>query len=92
MTHNHSMEEREAGTVPASARMVTQYRTVDTRTVAGIRQAERLHTSGWRTVSVGLFRVQFVRHVARRAWPTPRPDGRLRRHGKGKACPVLLFP
>jgi hypothetical protein len=38
-----------------------EYRTVETRTLKGLEAAERLHTSGWTTIRVGLFSVQFAR-------------------------------
>lgn len=50
-----------------STRMRTEYRTADTSTLAGLKLAERLHTSGWTTVSVGLFRIQFMRRVVVKA-------------------------
>jgi hypothetical protein len=45
--------------------MSYEYRNVDTSTLAGLREAERLHTSGWTTVRVGLFIVMFCRKVQR---------------------------
>ena len=45
--------------------MPTQYRTADTSTIAGLRQAERLHAAGWKMGSVGLFRIQFYKAVPR---------------------------
>lgn len=44
--------------------MKTQYKTVDTSTLKGLKQAERLHTAGWITYSVGLFIIKFYRKVA----------------------------
>ena len=41
--------------------MATEYRTVDTSSVAGIRTAERLQRAGWTMYSVGLFLVKFYR-------------------------------
>ena len=41
--------------------MKTEYRTVDTSTLKGIQEAERLHIAGWRTVRCGLFLVYFER-------------------------------
>lgn len=41
-----------------------EYRTVDTSTLKGLRQAERLHAAGWVTYSVGLFLIKFYRRVA----------------------------
>lgn len=36
-----------------------EYKTVDTRTLAGLRQAERLKAQGWTVGSVGLYTIQF---------------------------------
>lgn len=41
--------------------MKTEYRTVDTSTLKGLKQAERLHAAGWIMGRVGLFTVQFYR-------------------------------
>jgi hypothetical protein len=41
--------------------MKTEYRTVDTSTLAGLKQAERLKAAGWTMYSVGLFLVKFYR-------------------------------
>lgn len=38
---------------------MTHYRTVDTSTLAGLKEAERLHQAGWKTVRTGLFMVWF---------------------------------
>lgn len=38
-----------------------QYRTVSTATIKGLREAERLHLSGWKVASQGLFTIQFYR-------------------------------
>ena len=46
-------------------RTKTEYRTVDTSTLKGLKEAERLHTSGWTQYSVGLFIVKYFRKVAR---------------------------
>lgn len=40
-----------------------KYRTVDTRTYKGLKTAERLHLNGWRTISVGLFSIQFEKAI-----------------------------
>ena len=37
------------------------YKTIDTRTLDGLKKAERLHARGWAMVSVGLFKIQFYR-------------------------------
>lgn len=41
---------------------MTKYKTVDTSTLKGLKQAERLHATGWIMYSVGLFIVKFYRH------------------------------
>jgi hypothetical protein len=41
--------------------MKLEYRTIDTSTLAGLKQAERLHMAGWKTIRVGLFFVMFER-------------------------------
>jgi hypothetical protein len=38
-----------------------EYKTIDTSTLKGLKQAERLHASGWKTIRVGLFLVYFER-------------------------------
>lgn len=45
----------------------TEWKTVDTSTLEGLKQAEKLHTSGWTTYSVGLFIVKFYKKVSVRA-------------------------
>jgi hypothetical protein len=42
-----------------------QYRTVDTRTLQGLKTAERLKDNGWRIISTGLFLIQFERKAVR---------------------------
>jgi len=42
-------------------KLKTEYRTVDTHTLAGLKQAERLHRAGWKQTSVSLFTIQFSR-------------------------------
>lgn len=39
----------------------TQYRTVDTSTLEGLRTAERLQANGWICYSVGLFLLKFYK-------------------------------
>jgi len=41
--------------------MKFQYRTVYTNTLAGLKQAERLHQNGWLMYYVGLFMIRFYR-------------------------------
>lgn len=57
MTHNTLQDE--AKRIIRYAKV--QYRTVDTSTLKGLKEAERLHTSGWKTASVGLFTIQFYK-------------------------------
>jgi len=40
-----------------------EYKTVDTSTLEGLKKAERLHMSGWKTIRVGLFLIEFEREV-----------------------------
>ncbi len=44
-------------------RYKTEYRTVDTSTLEGLKTAERLHASGWKTYRTGLFLVYFQKRV-----------------------------
>jgi len=44
-------------------KMRFEYMTIDTSTLEGLKKAERLHTSGWKTIRVGLFLIQFEREV-----------------------------
>lgn len=43
--------------------MKTEYRTADTRTLEGLKLAERLQAAGWTMYSVGLFLVRFYRKI-----------------------------
>lgn len=45
--------------------MRTEYKSVDTSTLAGIRAAERLQANGWTCYSVGLFILKFYRRKAK---------------------------
>ena len=40
---------------------MTQYKTVDTSTLAGLKEAERLQRFGWTLYSVGLFLLKFYK-------------------------------
>lgn len=40
---------------------MTEYKTVDTTTLAGLREAEHLHETGWKIVRVGPFTTQFCK-------------------------------
>jgi len=42
--------------------MKMQYKTVDTSTLKGLKQAERLKANGWIVYSVGLFLIKFRRN------------------------------
>jgi hypothetical protein len=43
----------------------TEYRTVDTSTLKGLKQAEGLQARGWTIGRVGLFLIQFYRKAVR---------------------------
>jgi hypothetical protein len=43
--------------------MKTQYKSVDTSTLAGLKQAERLKAQGWTIYRVGLFIISFYRRA-----------------------------
>lgn len=45
--------------------MRIEYRTVDTSTLKGLKQAERLQARGWIIGRVGLFLIQFYRRAVR---------------------------
>lgn len=47
--------------------MRTEYRHVDTSTLEGLKEAERLHAAGWTVYRVGLFLLYFYRRIERRA-------------------------
>jgi hypothetical protein len=38
-----------------------EYKTVDTSTLKGLKEAEKLHMSGWKMIRVGLFSILFER-------------------------------
>jgi hypothetical protein len=40
-----------------------QYRRVDTTTLKGLKEAERLHANGWKQIQVGMFSILFERTV-----------------------------
>ena len=40
---------------------MTKYKTVDTSTLKGLKQAETLHNQGWITYRVGLYLVYFYK-------------------------------
>lgn len=39
-----------------------EYKTIDTTTLKGLKQAERLHIAGWKTIRLGLTYIQFERY------------------------------
>lgn len=41
--------------------VIEMWRTVDTRTLKGLLEAERLHRNGWKIVSVGLYILLFFK-------------------------------
>lgn len=41
--------------------MKTQYKQIDTSTLAGLKAAERLHQNGWTVIRVGLYIIQFMK-------------------------------
>lgn len=41
--------------------MKFEYKTIDTRTEKGLKQAERLQRQGWKDINVGLFSIVFER-------------------------------
>jgi hypothetical protein len=45
--------------------MKIEYRTVDTSTLKGLKQAERLHQNGWKMGAQGLFSIQFYKEKLR---------------------------
>jgi hypothetical protein len=45
---------------------MTKYRTIDTRTLKGLKQAERLHTTGWKMTQVGLYIIKFEKRIDKR--------------------------
>jgi hypothetical protein len=44
----------------------TEYKTVDTNTLKGLKHAERLKANGWQIVRSGLFTIQFKRTTVKR--------------------------
>ena len=45
----------------------TEYKSVNTHTLAGLQEAEALKQAGWKIVRTGLFMVWFVRRVDKAA-------------------------
>lgn len=43
--------------------MKTQYKTIDTSTLAGLKEAESLKANGWQIVRTGLFLVYFQKRA-----------------------------
>ena len=46
--------------------MAKEYKTVDTVTLKGLQQAERLKANGWEQYRVGMFSIQFMRDKPKR--------------------------
>lgn len=44
--------------------MKYQFRTIDTSTLKGLKQAERLHMNGWEIIRTGLFLIWFQKKGA----------------------------
>jgi hypothetical protein len=42
-----------------------EYKQVDTSTLKGLKEAERLHANGWKIIRTGLFTIQFCRITER---------------------------
>jgi len=53
-----------------------EYRTVDTSTVKGLKEAERLHRAGWKIIRTGLFLIQFERRKSMKRNPRKFMTGR----------------
>jgi len=47
--------------------MALKYKIVDTSTLRGLKQAERLHANGWKVIRTGLFLIWFERKIPRPA-------------------------
>lgn len=46
--------------------MSREYRTVNTTTLKGLKEAERLHVAGWKQAWVGMFSIQFCRDKSKK--------------------------
>jgi hypothetical protein len=55
----------ELNAPPSSKKQIIQYKTVSTRTLKGLREAEALKRAGWTIYSVGLFIIGFYKKGAR---------------------------
>jgi len=53
-----------------SAKQRTQYRTVDTSTLQGLKLAECLHRNGWTIARTGLFLIYFYKRPTIQGSPT----------------------
>ena len=43
-----------------------KYKTIDTRTIKGIKQAERLQANDWKIIRSGLFSIQFEKKIGKK--------------------------
>ena len=46
--------------------MPTKYKIVDTSTLKGLKEAERLHQNGWKMDRVGLFIIHFSKKIIKK--------------------------
>lgn len=46
--------------------MTTLYKIVDTSTLKGLKQSERLHANGWKIYRTGLFLIYFYKKVEKK--------------------------
>lgn len=44
---------------------MTQYKTIDTSTLKGLKNAERLKSQGWTIYKTGLFLVYFLKRISK---------------------------
>lgn len=42
--------------------MKTEYKSIDTRTLKGLKEAERMKANGWTIASVGVYTIMFCRY------------------------------
>jgi hypothetical protein len=57
--------DKKNPTESEALKMRFDYKTVDTSTLEGLKEAERLHqTEGWKIIRTGLFLIQFERKNA----------------------------
>jgi predicted RNA binding protein YcfA (HicA-like mRNA interferase family) len=68
----------------------TQYKTVDTSTLEGLKQAERLKANGWTIDRVGLHLVWFHRKASHTIFWHPKHAGPFTCPDCGGDCETLL--